>query len=191
MADEAALWAAAREGDRRAFGEIHDRYYDRVFRHVVGITEQPADADEVTASTFFELWRRRDRVRVVGGSVLPWLLVAAGNLARNHGRKAARYRDVLRRLPRDHEWADPELIVQQEGEAADRSRALARALGRLRPVDAQLVALTADGRLTIADAGAALGLTAGAARVRLHRARRRLQTELAPLEAIDGAGDLA
>lgn len=189
--DEAATWAAARGGDSRAFGAIYDRHYDRVFRHVVGITEQRADADEVTASAFFELWRHRDRVRVVQGSVLPWVLVASGNLARNHGRKANRYRDVLRRLPRDPEWLDPASAVDDRTDAARRSAALARALDRLKPVDAQLVALTADDGLTIADAAAALGLTAGAARVRLHRARQRLQAELGPSAPAEPTGDLA
>lgn len=191
LSGEADAWAAAREGDRRAFGDIYDRHYDRVFRHVVGVTEQRADADEVAASTFFELWRHRDRVRVVNGSVLPWLLVTAGNLARNHGRKVARYRDVLRRLPRDHEWTDPTQIAEEASEAATRSSAIVRVLDRLKPIDAQLVALTVGGELSIVEAAAALGLTAGAARVRLHRARRRLHTELAPLETAVPYGDSA
>lgn len=183
------MWAAAMSGDSRAFGDIYDLHYDRVFRQVAGITDQRADADEVTASAFFELWRRRDTVRVVNGSVLPWLLVTAGLLARNHGRKAHRYRDLLRRLPRDHDWVDPTVLVDEVDEAQSRATAVAAALVRLRPLDAQLVALTAHGRLSITDAATATGLTAGAARVRLHRARRRLRDDLAAaLELPDLSG---
>lgn len=186
------MWAAAMSGDSRAFGEVYDLYYDRVFRHVVGITDQRADADEVTASAFFELWRRRDAVRVVNGSVLPWLLVTAGLLARNHGRKAHRYRDFLRRLPRDVDWVDPTVVVDEVHEADARASAVAAALDRLRPLDAHLIALTAHGEVSIADAAVALGLSAGAARVRLHRARRRLRNDLAAaLELPDTSGGVS
>lgn len=190
--EEGSALAAALAGDGRAFGAVYDRHYDRVFRHVVGITDQAADADEVAASAFFELWRLRDRVRVVNGSVLPWLLLTAGNLAQNHGRKTRRYRQLLQRLPRDQEWIDPTTVADDASEAIERSAAVARALDRLPPIDAQLVALTAHGELTVADAAAVMGLSAGAARVRLHRVRRRLRGELASsLDLPETSGDPA
>jgi RNA polymerase sigma-70 factor (ECF subfamily) len=177
---EASAWAAALGGDSRAFAELFDLHYDRVFRHVVGISDQSADADEVAASAFFELWRRRDQVRVVNGSVLPWLLVTALNLARNHGRGTRRYRALLHRLPRDHEWADPAAAVEDRYEATHRTTLVAQAVARLKPLDAQLIALTVEAELPIAEAAAALGLTPGTARVRLHRARARLREDLGP-----------
>jgi RNA polymerase sigma-70 factor (ECF subfamily) len=177
---EASTWAAALAGNSRAFAELFDLHYDRVFRHVVGIADQAADADEVTASAFFELWRRRDRVRVVNGSVLPWLLVTALNLARNHGRGTRRYQALLHRLPRDRDRWDPIASIDDRYEAADRSTAVSLAVARLKPVDAQLIALTVQAELPIADAAAALGIPAGTARVRLHRARARLRAELGP-----------
>jgi RNA polymerase sigma factor (sigma-70 family) len=177
---EASAWAAARGGNSRAFAELFDLHYDRVFRHVVGVADQAADADEVAASAFFELWRRRDRVPVVDGSVLPWLLVTALNLARNHGRGTRRYRALLHRLPRDLDWTDPTTAVVERLEAEGRAAAVSRAVARLKPLDAQLIALTVDAGLPIADAAAALGISAGTARVRLHRARARLRTDLGP-----------
>lgn len=177
---EASAWAAALGGSSRAFADLFDLHYDRVFRHVVGIADQAADADEVTASAFFELWRRRDAVRVVNGSVLPWLLVTAMNLARNHGRGTRRYRDLLHRLPHEPGWTDPIAEVEDRREAAGRGSAVALAVARLKPVDAQLIALTVHAELPIAEAAAALGIPAGTARVRLHRARARLRADLGP-----------
>jgi RNA polymerase sigma factor (sigma-70 family) len=177
---EASAWAAALGGSGRAFAELFDLHYDRVFRHVVGMADQAADADEVTASAFFELWRRRDAVRVVNGSVLPWLLVTAMNLARNHGRGTRRYRAMLHRLPHDAGWTDPIGDLDDRHEAAGRGAAVAEAVARLKPVDAQLIALIVHAELPVADAAAALGIPAGTARVRLHRARARLRADLAP-----------
>jgi RNA polymerase sigma-70 factor (ECF subfamily) len=54
-----------------------------VFRRLIALGHQPSDAEDLTAVTFLELWRRRTKVRFVEGSALPWLLVTALNVSRN------------------------------------------------------------------------------------------------------------
>ncbi|MGB3910709.1 MAG: sigma factor [Pseudolysinimonas sp.] len=78
---DAAEWARAVDGDGEAFGRIFDRHRDRVLRHGLRLAPTTNDADDLVAITFFEAWRNRERVRVVDGSVLPWLLVTATNVA--------------------------------------------------------------------------------------------------------------
>lgn len=175
------LWAAAVRGDGRAFAVLFDEHYDRVFRHVVGFLDSPADADEVAASSFLELWRRRDAVRLVNGSLLPWLLVTAVNLARNQRRRSARYGRLIRTLVDEHErqHADPAVIAEAAAVSVEDRNALGAALRRLKLVDAQLIVLTTMGDLSIVAAAETVGISAGAARVRLHRARQRLR-ELIP-----------
>lgn len=155
---------------------LFDRYHGRVFRHVVGLLDSSGDADDVAAATFLELWRRRFDVRLVDGSVLPWLLVAAGYLARNQGRQTRRYRAILEELPRERREVDPAEEAERRIEFRDQSGRVATAISRLRPKDAQLIAMTALSDCSVAQAGEALGLSPGAARVRLHRARARLRT---------------
>ena len=87
---EAALWSAARQADERAFAGVFDLHRDRVFRHAMRLADTRADAEDVVAMAFTDLWRRRDDVRVVDGSVLPWLLVTAANLSRNSHRSLLR-----------------------------------------------------------------------------------------------------
>lgn len=79
--------------------KLFDRHRDRVFGHACRLVESRYDAEDVTASAFLELWRRRGDVRLVEGSVLPWLLVTTGNVARNSRRGTRRYRQFLSRLP--------------------------------------------------------------------------------------------
>ena len=55
---------------------------------------------------------------------------------------------------------------------------MARAFARLSPADQEVLALTAWDGLSQAEAGAVLGITAGAYGVRLVRARRRLARHL-------------
>lgn len=164
-------------GDGDGFKQLFDRYHGRVFRHVVGLVEVPADADDIASATFLEFWRRRHAVRLVDGSVLPWLLVTAGYLSRNHGRRAQKYRAILRQLPRDERSVDAAEEAELRLSTKERVRTIGAAISRLRPVDAQLIALTSIGECSVAQAAELLGLSAGAARVRLHRARARLREE--------------
>jgi RNA polymerase sigma factor (sigma-70 family) len=140
------------------------------------------DAEDLTAAAFFELWRRRRSVRVVNGSVLPWLLVTTTNLARNLTRGLRRYRSMIAGLPRAAEASGADELAERDldGEAAtDRVR---RALSSLRPSDAALIVLSAFEHCSPAEAAEALGISAGAARTRLHRARARMASTLGATE---------
>lgn len=170
--DHAADWASACAGDGEAFGRVFDEHRNRVFRHALRLVETVADAEDVTAAAFLELWRRRADVRLVDGSVLPWLLVTATNLARNQRRSTMRYRRLLDRLPRTEHALDPADYVDVI------SPDLATALRRLSTRDLQLVTLVVVEDVALADAATVLGISPGAAKVRLHRARARLRTHL-------------
>jgi RNA polymerase sigma factor (sigma-70 family) len=175
IADETALWSRARTGDGRAFAALFDTHRDRAFRHALRLVASAPDAEDVVAAAFFELWRKREAVPIVDGSVLPWLLATTTNLARNSGRGLRRYRAAIDRLPRSQDLRDP-AETAEERIAREQLLTAVRALGE---PDATLVLLTSLEGLTSAEAAAALGLSPGAARVRMHRARKRLQARLA------------
>ena len=174
--DEAELWRRALGNDGAAFAELFDRHRDRIYRRALGLMGSTHDADDVTAAAFFELWRRRRSVTPVEGSVLPWLLVTTVNLSRNSHRSTMRYRRVLAQLPRDEPAADAAV------DDLDTRRRLADSLRSLAPVDAALFVLTVVEGFPIVDAAATVGLTPSTARVRLHRARARLQADLHDLK---------
>ncbi|RIX28483.1 sigma-70 family RNA polymerase sigma factor [Amnibacterium setariae] len=170
-------WSRALVADERAFGELFQRHHRRVFRHALRLVVLPADADEVMASAFFELWRRRADVHLVDGSVLPWLLATATLLSRNRVRGAIRYQRVLAQLPRE-EAEDAAETATDALERRELRREIGAALRRMSATDAALVTLTVIDGLTTAEAGAAVGLNPGAARMRLVRARTRLRVLL-------------
>lgn len=124
------------------------------------------DLQDLLADTYEVAWRRFDDVPS-GEEALPWLIGVARNRLRNHRRRLRRDRGLLDRLgPPDMTTASPE--------GADDWRAVRQALARLRAADRELVLLVAWDELSPAQAAAALGITPGAARTRLHRARARL-----------------
>ncbi len=176
---EEGLWRQSLLGQGDAFGALYDRHRDRVFRHAYRLCGDHHDAEDIMAASFLELWRRRKQVRVVEGSILPWLLVTTTNMARNSARTARRYQRLLNSLPRsqnaDNSAADPYRRYQNQLD-----QDLATALGTLCTEDLLLVSLIVFEDHTIAAAAAVLGLTPAAAKSRMHRARQRLRTALDP-----------
>jgi RNA polymerase sigma-70 factor (ECF subfamily) len=110
--------------------------------------------------------------------VLPWLLVTTTNLARNRARGLRRHRGLLNALPRsDDARGAGDVALERIGEvvAAERVR---QALSSLAKSDAALIILTGFEHYSTAEAATALGISEGAARTRLHRARSRMASAL-------------
>jgi len=167
-ATDADRWSRAAHGDGEAFGLIFDRHRDRVLRHSLRLVPNWHDAEEVVALTFLEAWRKRERVRFVEGSVLPWLLVTATNVSRNLSRTARRHRALLDRLP------PPE---HREFEMDDTAVAALRGL----PLnDRQVLTLSVLEGFSEAEVAEALGIARGTVKSRLSRAKKKLAISLAP-----------
>jgi RNA polymerase sigma factor (sigma-70 family) len=165
-------WTRARDGDGEAFGRVFDRHRRRVHLHALRLAPTFDDADDVVAITFLEAWRRRDGVRFVGGSILPWLLVTATNVARNLSRSARRYRAVLQELPAAEAGAAP--VDRLEMGHAE------LALQRLAPAHRAVVTLCILEGYSEQEAAAALGIAPGTVKSRLSRAKARMRVMLLP-----------
>lgn len=178
---EAELWSRVLRGDGAALGVVFDWHGDRVFRHVYAALRNSHDAEDATAAAFLELWRRRGSVRVVEGSVLPWLLVTAANCARNLARSKRRYGALLDSLPRGEHTASAESEAVAGLPVLDTiDVALATQLRALSRMDYLLVMLTAVEGYSTSEAAAAVGISASAARTRLSRTKAKLRTPNAP-----------
>jgi RNA polymerase sigma-70 factor (ECF subfamily) len=148
------------------------------------------DALDVTAETFLVAWRRRAEMPADEDDGRAWLFGVARWCLANLDRGDRRSRRLGRRLAETMEVTtlpDPARIHESRAD----SRQVRRALDALSSDDRELVTLTAWEGLTPAQAGAVLGLTPGASRVRLHRARLRLRASItpAPTETEDRSHD--
>ena len=94
----AQLRAQARAGDADAFGAVFDACAKSVYNHAFRLTGDWSAAEEIMAMTFLEAWRGRNAIAADGGSLRPWLLGIATNLARGQRRAARRHRTALARL---------------------------------------------------------------------------------------------
>src|SRR6478752_6376389 len=168
------VWRLVLSGDSRRYGMIWDRHRDRIFRHLIASGNSATSAEDLTAAAFLELWRRRNAVRFVDGSLLPWLIVTAQNVSRNAARARRRYDRFLAALPAPPTVADPADPIADRDQ--DHLVALRAAIAAARPADATLLAMTALEGFTTREAASALGLSESAAKMRLSRLRARLRT---------------
>jgi RNA polymerase sigma-70 factor (ECF subfamily) len=176
------VWSRVRAGDSRTFGVIWDRHHARVFRHLMAGGFPHTDAEDLVAVTFLELWRKRRSVRFVEGSLLPWLIVTARNVARNAARSQRRYERFLAALPTPTPIPDH----ADRHEVDDRTAAVRAALANAKPVDADLLAMTALEGFTISEAATALGLSESAAKMRLSRLRTQIRALVGPTPLVEG-----
>jgi RNA polymerase sigma-70 factor (ECF subfamily) len=170
---EAELWGRALDGDPISFAELFDRHRDRLFRSALRSAPSAVDAEDAVASAFLELWRRRNDVRLVEGSVLPWLLTTTHNITRNLLRHQRRHRVFLAKLPPADSVPSAEESSVEVTERFERQRQVATVLGRLSRADAEILTLVGLEEITLSQAAATLGISYDAAKQRFARARRR------------------
>ena len=135
------------------------------------------DALDVVAETFATAWRRRADMPADPQEVRPWLFGIARRCLANTVRSGNRAGRLSERLAD----AFAELTVPDPSARHDEhpgSHRVHEALDLLSAADRELVTLIAWEGLTPAQAATVLGLSAGTARVRLHRARTRLRATL-------------
>jgi RNA polymerase sigma factor (sigma-70 family) len=154
--------------DRRArFRAVYDDNYHRVLGYLLRRTASREDAEDLLAETFLTAWRRLEKVPA---DARPWLYGVARNALANHRRGERRRGRLAGRLV-----ATASSPHQSHSDCDVGS--VAAAFARLREDDRELLALAAWEGLDPGEIATVLGCSRNAARIRLHRARRRLTRE--------------
>jgi RNA polymerase sigma-70 factor, ECF subfamily len=145
---------------RQRFEQLVELVYEPLQRFLLRRTD-PATADDVLGDVLLVLWRRLDDVP--GDSPLPWAYGVARKCLANSRRSAARQEQLVRR------------VAVQRPPTDDGDDRLAEALDRLPEDDRELLRLWAWEQLPPREIATVLGVSANAAAIRLHRAKRRLK----------------
>ena len=72
--------------DARAFGELYDRFVERVYRYVYFRTGSHTEAEDLTEQVFLKAWEAIGRYRWQGRPFLAWLYRLAHNAHIDHVR---------------------------------------------------------------------------------------------------------
>jgi RNA polymerase sigma-70 factor (ECF subfamily) len=143
----------------------------------VGDSERAAD---LTAEAFVAAIESAHRYRPERGTPKAWLYGIARILVADDRRRQGRERAREERL-RGGALLDDQDVARMDArlDAAAGSRRLYAAMDRLSEGERAVLELVALDDLNVAEAAAAVGIRPVTARVRLHRARRKLRVELA------------
>ena len=174
MVDETELIQAARSGDREAFDDVVRRTYVDLFTLAVRLTGNEEDARDVVQDAYVRAWKGIGTFR--GDAQLStWLYRITANCASTHLSRRRRLRTEplvaayepveLRHEAQPAAMAETALDLERIAAAVDELPAKLRSVVVLRDV----YGLPHD---AIADE---LGISVSAAKVRLHRARKRLR----------------
>jgi RNA polymerase sigma factor (sigma-70 family) len=181
--DDAAVLAESLARPER-FGQIYDRHFPDIHRYIASRLG-PGDADDVTAETFIDAFRRRASFDPDRGSVRPWLFGIATRLVAAHRRAEARRYRALARAPAEQDPGGHDERVAAAVSAQARRGPLLRALAALSDGDRDVLLLIALGGLSYGEVAAALSIPPGTVASRLSRARRKVRGVLgAPHPAV-------
>lgn len=164
----------------RRFRELYLAHYRQVYVYLRRRTDLE-HAKDGTAETFLVAWRRLDEVPE-DGRALPWLYATARRVLANQWRgrrRSDRLKEKLIRMPSENE-PGPEASVARSAEI----QSVTDALGRLRSSDREVLRLAEWEALSHAEIATVLGCSTHAVDQRMHRARKRLATQL----GLDHAG---
>lgn len=132
--------------------------------------------EDLAADTFAIAWRKRETV--TQGEELPWLYRIAANVVSNHRRKQTATSAIFHLLSEPDSAPSAEDIVLADV-------ALAESWKKLKPRDREVLALAVLEDLPVTDIAVALEITANAASIRLHRAKKNFAELLSETERSD------
>jgi RNA polymerase sigma-70 factor (ECF subfamily) len=174
--NEEEVLSLASRGDREAFGQLYERYIDRIFNYVYYRTGNLHDAEDITARVF---QRAMNHIRSYTDRGVPfsaWLYRIAHNLVANWHRDRSRKQEIpLDDLPMASAKVDrPEstLVRSQEQDA------LLRLIRQLPAERQTLLILKFVENLSNAEIGEIMGRSEGAVKSLYHRTLLSLRDQL-------------
>lgn len=164
--------AQAAPPDReQRFTVLFQQTHAALLAYAVRRVADPSEAADVVAEAFLVAWRRIDEAPD-GPDARPWMFGVARRVLANAQRGERRRHALADRLRLEIAEAVPAPDVAA---ATD----VERAMRRLDEDDREVLRLTAWEQLARDEIALVLGVSRGAVRMRLHRARRRLAAVLA------------
>lgn len=186
--DLAALVVAAQAGDRAAFDDLVRATYIDSYTLAYRLTGDEDDARDVVQEAYLRAYRGLKRFRG-DAQFSTWMYRITANCATTFlgKRTKNRHDELTDDLVGDEPAAtvDPEASLDA---AATRDR-LQQALRRLPPRLRAVVVLRDVYDLPHESIAAELGITTSAAKVRLHRARRKLRADLVSMRVVEDDTD--
>lgn len=171
--DDVELLRIAQDGNVDAFGELYERYAQRVFRFLYAHLDNRLDAEDLVGDVFLRVWRSLPKYQEQGVPFLAFLFRIARNALIDHYRRSGKSKQNVS--------IDDITLRDGEPELGDTVTAnleheeLRQTLGELREDYRTVLVLRFLSELSPDETAAVMGRSAGAVRVLQHRALAALR----------------
>jgi RNA polymerase sigma-70 factor (ECF subfamily) len=173
---EEEVLALASQGDRDAFGQLYQRYVERIFNYVYYRTGNTHDAEDLTARVFQRAMNHIHNYTDRGVPFSAWLYRIAHNLVANWHRDRSRKQEIplddLPVLPAKGNHPERSLVRSQEQEA------LLKHIRKLPPERQNLLILKFVETMSNAEIGKIMGRSEGAVKSLYHRTLLALRDQV-------------
>ncbi|MGW8319673.1 MAG: sigma-70 family RNA polymerase sigma factor [Candidatus Promineifilaceae bacterium] len=161
--------------DSEAFGQLYERYVDKIYSYIYYRTSNNHDAEDLTARVFFRAMQHIGDYEDQGLPFSAWLYRIARNLLANWYRdQSKRQMTSLESIAQLHVVENPELATQ----LGEDRQTLLEAVRRLPPDRQELLILKYVEHLSNAEIGQILGRSEGAVKSLYHRTLISLRDDL-------------
>jgi RNA polymerase sigma-70 factor (ECF subfamily) len=184
---DSAVVALAASGDERALGELYDRFGGMAYSLAAAIVGEHADAEEVVADAFAQIWRSAAGFDPARGSVAAWI----ATITRTRALDLVRSRKRRARVLEDAAVVTDEgetLVLAPTLETADRSTELSetreivqRSLSELSAPQRRVIELAYFGGFSQSEIAAQLSEPLGTVKTRMRAAMEKLRQSLRPV----------
>ncbi len=174
--NEEDILARASQGDRDAFGQLYERYVERIFNYVYYRTGNTHDAEDLTARVFQRAMNHIKNYTDRGVPFSAWLYRIAHNLVANWHRDRSRKQEIplddMPILPSKGDHPEKNLVRSQEQDA------LLRMIRKLPGERQNLLILKFVENMSNAEIGQIMGRSEGAVKSLYHRTLLALREQL-------------
>jgi RNA polymerase sigma-70 factor (ECF subfamily) len=162
--------------DAAETGDLFTAYHDKICRYIAGMIRDPMEAEDLTQETFLRAHYRQDALRDPRAA-RGWLYRIATNVCLDRLRQRARQVAASGEgdLQDAHSAVREAPSAQEQAERAETSACVQRCLDYLPDSHRAVVLLYEAHGLTAVEIAELLGVSVATIKIRLHRARRRLQ----------------
>ncbi len=168
---EESLVQQAQKGEPRAFEQLYEAHFDKIYRYIMLKVSAPADAEDLTQQVFVKALESIGSFRWRGVPFSAWLFRIAHNQVVDYYRKGTREGT----LPLDEEIAvspaDPAALTERRLMMEQ----VATACRKLSEAQREVISLRFAGGLSVAETAQAMGKSEGAVKVLQHEALARLR----------------
>jgi RNA polymerase sigma-70 factor (ECF subfamily) len=157
-----------------SFQDLYECYATEVYRFALSLAGNSADAEDITSETFIRAWVRRSTIRTE--TLKAYLFTIARNVYLEQQRKAKRQVALEDIYPDSATGPDKMVESRQELLIAQKT------LQTLPEIDRAAFIMRVQHELPYVEISRVLGLSLAAAKVKVHRVRKKLLTARIEME---------